>query len=175
MMSIVPVQEVPRKAVIGLRYWDMFPAGRFAPSGSADDGTQSARLRHQSGRPLRILIVEDDPAVAEVLQDMVAGAGGQSVGVITSALAAVGAAAVISPDVVLMDVRLPGAMDGLEATHVIHARRSAAVIIITGAGSDPDLRERLKDLEGVETIFKPVLENELCTAILRACKPDALR
>jgi CheY-like chemotaxis protein len=122
----------------------------------------------RSGRPVRVLIVDDDPAVATVLEDMIVEAGGESVGIITSALAAIGAAAVIAPDVVLMDVRLPGAMDGIEATGVIRARGSAAVVIVTGATADPEIRARLKTLDGVEVVFKPVLENELCAAILRA-------
>jgi CheY-like chemotaxis protein len=136
-------------------------------SGSAQD----LRLTDESGRPLRILVVEDDPAVAALLQDMVEDAGGQSVGLITSALAAIGAAAVIAPDIVLMDVRLHGAMDGVEATEVIRARRSAAVVIITGAGADPEIRTRLAALDGVETVYKPVIERDLCAAILRARKP----
>lgn len=126
------------------------------------------RKAGQPGRPVRVLIVDDDPAVATVLEDMIIEAGGESVGIITSALAAIGAAAVIAPDVVLMDVRLPGAMDGIEATGIIRARRSAAVVIVTGATADPEIRARLKTLDGVEVVLKPVLENELCEAILRA-------
>jgi CheY-like chemotaxis protein len=136
------------------------------PRGPED--TQTLRLIDKSNRPLRVLVVDDDPAVAVVLEDMITAAGGESVGIITSALAAIGAAAVISPDVVLMDVRLPGAMDGIEAAGIIQTRGSAAVVIITGAASDPEIRSRLRSLEEVEIIVKPVLENELCAAILRA-------
>jgi CheY-like chemotaxis protein len=143
------------------------------PTSSNGHGPHEQRLTDGTGRPLRILVVEDDPAVATVLQDMIVEAGGESIGIITSALAAIGAAAVIAPDVVLMDVRLPGSMDGVEATEVIRARGSAAVVIITGAGSDPEIRARLAALDGVEIIFKPVLNSELCGAILRAHKPNA--
>ncbi|HEX2116865.1 MAG TPA: response regulator [Alphaproteobacteria bacterium] len=122
-----------------------------------------------SKRPLRILIVDDDPAVAATLEEMVTEAGGESVGIITSALAAIGAAAVISPDVVLMDVRLPGAMDGIEAAGIIRARGSAAVVIITGAVSDSEIHARLRAQDGFEVVFKPVLESELVEAIRRAC------
>ena len=139
----------------------------------SSNDTHDLRLTDGSGKPLRILVVEDDPAVAAVLQDIVEEAGGQSVGLITSALAAIGAAAVIAPDVVLMDVRLHGAMDGVEATEVIRARRSAAVVIITGAGADPEIGARLAALDGVEIVYKPVIERALCGAILRARKPRA--
>jgi len=139
---------------------------RQPPGGPGDP--RNARLVTDSTRPVRVLIVDDDPAVAAVLEDMVVEAGGESLGIITSALAAIGAAAVIAPDVVLMDVRLPGAMDGIEAAGIIRARRSAALVVVTGAAADPDIRSRLKTLEGIEIVFKPVLENELCAAILRA-------
>jgi CheY-like chemotaxis protein len=145
----------------------LLPRASQSPPGGTDDA-QPVRLIDKSDRPLRVLIVDDDPAVAVVLEDMVTEAGGESVGIITSALAAIGAAAVISPDVVLMDVRLPGAMDGIEAAGIIRARRAAAVVIITGAAADPEIRARLRSLEGVELVVKPVLENELCAAILRA-------
>ena len=59
-------------------------------------------------------------------------------------------------------------MDGIEAAGIIRARRSAVVVIITGAAADPEIRSRLRTLEGIELVVKPVLENELCDAILRA-------
>jgi CheY-like chemotaxis protein len=151
----------------GIRHIRMLPGAPRQPAGAAGD-PQNSRLLGDAHRPLRVLIVDDDPAVATVLEDMVLEAGGESVGIITSALAAIGAAAVISPDVVLMDVRLPGAMDGIEAAGIIRARGSAAVVVITGAAADPDIRSRLKALDGIEVVFKPVLENELRAAILRA-------
>jgi two-component system, response regulator PdtaR len=169
MTMIGGLRDAAREADASWNWRIHVIAGQLDPPNGND--AQDVRLTDEAGKPLRILVVEDDPAVAAVLQDMVTGAGGQSVGIITSALAAIGAAAVIAPDVVLMDVRLPGSMDGVEATEVIRARRSAAVVIITGAGGDPDIRARLAALDGVEIVFKPVFENELCRAILRARKP----
>ena len=157
-------RETPSQG--GRRHLRLLPSESQSPDRS--DDKESPRLVGRSDRPLRVLIVDDDPGVAHVLEDMITEAGGESVGIITSALAAVGAAAVIAPDVVLMDVRLPGAMDGIEAAGIIRARRSAAIVIITGAAADPEIKSRLHTLEGVEFIFKPVLENELCAAILRA-------
>jgi CheY-like chemotaxis protein len=164
-------QSAAKVAEAASQSWILAAAGQPMQPGGSD--TQELRLTDDSGKPLRILVVEDDAAVAALLQDMVEEAGGQSVGLITSALAAIGAAAVIAPDVVLMDVRLHGAMDGVEATEVIRARRSAAVVIITGAGADPEIRARLAALDGVEIVYKPVIESALCSAILRARKPRA--
>jgi CheY-like chemotaxis protein len=146
----------------------MLPGGAQRPPGEAGAASDTEPLTTASKRPLRVLIVDDDAAVATVLEEMITEAGGESVGIITSALAAIGAAAVISPDVVLMDVRLPGAMDGIEAAGVIRARGSAAVVIITGAVADPDIHARLGSQDGFEVVFKPVLEKELREAIRRA-------
>jgi two-component system, response regulator PdtaR len=172
-MPRAATSALPKPSPRGTTVEFRLPSLRLLPGTSPNtpgdtEEPQAVRLKGTSGRPLRVLIVDDDPAVVSVLEDMVIECGGESAGVITSALAAIGAAAVIAPDVVLMDVRLPGAMDGIEAAGVIRARGSAAVVIITGATADPELHARLKALEGVEVIFKPVLEIELCGAILRA-------
>jgi CheY-like chemotaxis protein len=144
----------------------MLPGGSQRPLGETAD--EARRLIGAAGAPMRILIVDDDPAVSATLEEMVTEAGAESVGIITSALAAIGAAAVILPDIVLMDVRLPGAMDGIEAAGIIRARGSAAVVIITGAVTDPEIHARLRMQDGFEVVFKPVLENELFEAIGRA-------
>jgi two-component system, response regulator PdtaR len=117
---------------------------------------------------LRVLIVDDDPLVTATIEDIVRDTGGTVAGTITSALAAVGAAAVIAPDVVVMDVRLPGAMDGLEAAGIIRLRRRTPVVIITGVSTDPELRARVAGMDGVEVVFKPLYAHTLCPAILRA-------
>ncbi len=147
-------------------------AERPAP-GDHDNGSRELNLRHVSGRPLRILVVEDDPLVAAVIQDIVRDAGGAVAGTITSALAAVGAAAVIAPDAVIMDVQLTGPMDGIEAAGVIRARRNMPIVIITGAVDETDLRARLAGLDGVEAVLKPLYSHTLCSAILRACQRSA--
>lgn len=142
-------------------------------SGDPGNGQHELRLRHVSGRPLRILIVEDDSLVAAVMQDIVRDAGGAVVGTIASALAAVGAAAVIAPDVVIMDVRLAGPMDGIEAAGVIRARRNTPIVIVTGEVDESELRTRLAMIEGVEAVLKPLYSRILCGAILRAYQRSA--
>jgi len=128
-----------------------------------------------SGRPLRILIAEDEPLVAETLRDMIAAAGGENVGVISTALATIGAAGVAYPDVVLMDIRLSGDMDGIDAAGIIRAHRATPVVFITGAALDADMRTRLAALGDVELVFKPIEPGELCMAILRAYKGASSR
>jgi len=113
--------------------------------------------------------------LAAGLQDIVLDAGGEVVGVFTTALAGIGAVGVIHPDVVLMDIRLVGEMDGIDAAGIIRARRPTAVVFITGAPPDADAKARLAMLGPVEIVPKPIKPAMLCAAILRAHTAGAAR
>lgn len=123
-------------------------------------------LRDRAGQPLRILVVDDDAAVAAVLQGIVREAGGHVVGTVASGLAAVGAAAVIEPDVVVMDIRLPD-MDGIDAAGVIRARRATPVVFATGADVRAEIEARLQSLDRIEVVMKPVDRAALRAAVRR--------
>jgi CheY-like chemotaxis protein len=94
-------------------------------------------------RPARILIVEDEPLIAHDLRWRVT-----RLGYTAAALAATGPEAVQQalahrPDLVLMDIRLRGTMDGIEAAAVIRTHldlpvryRSASVEAMTLAHAD---------------------------------------
>lgn len=131
---------------------------------SADSGR---KLCDRSGRPLRVLIVEDDAMVAAVLQDIVRDGEGEVIGTISSGLASVGAAASIRPDVIVMDVGLPG-MDGIDAAAIIRARYAIPVVFISGRELRHDEARRLGALDRVEILLKPIAGDALCDALLRA-------
>lgn len=105
--------------------------------------------------------------VAATLNDMVEECGGRVVGMITSGLASVGAAGGIRPDAIVMDVGLPG-MDGIDAAAIIRARYPIPVVFISGRDIRAEAAQRLGDLNGVETLVKPLDQTALCEAILRA-------
>jgi CheY-like chemotaxis protein len=81
-------------------------------------------------RALRILIVEDEMFVAMDAEAILTEAGHQVVGIAPSADDAVSSAAHLGPDVVLMDVRLQGQRDGIEAAAEIRSRFGLPVIFV---------------------------------------------
>jgi CheY-like chemotaxis protein len=119
------------------------------------------------GRKLRLLIVEDDALIAMDLAVSVSELGGQVVSVAVSARDAMRLVEETDPDVVLMDVRLRGEPDGIEAAQVIQRRESTPIVFVTG-NSDAETMRRMRQLGGAQIILKPVLINELRDAILRA-------
>jgi CheY-like chemotaxis protein len=132
------------------------------------------KLANPSGEPLRVLIVEDDAAVAAILTDIVENCGGLVVGMITSGLASVGAAGGTRPHVIVMDVGLPG-MDGIDAAAIIRARYPIPIVFISGRDIQAEVTQRLHDLEGIEMLVKPIDQTTLCEAIHRAQVQSASR
>ncbi len=88
-------------------------------------------------RPIRVLLVDDDALVRSGLKMMLAGAG--QVAVVGEAQDGRGVLAAVDlhhPDVVLMDIRMPG-LDGIAATRLLRGQPSApAVIVLTTFDAD---------------------------------------
>jgi len=90
----------------------------------------------------RVLIVEDDPAQARLVQLLVTNAGLAVTGVVATAEAAVQLAP--EADIILMDYRLEGGRTGLDALRDLRAAgRLASVIVMTGHGSERVAAEAL--------------------------------
>jgi CheY-like chemotaxis protein len=139
---------------------------RFQAEGKEGGATDGAPLQVE-GRKLRVLVVEDDALIAMDLSVSVSQLGGEVVDVAATARDAMRLVAELRPDVVLMDVRLRGEPDGIEAAEIIQARRSTPIIFVTG-NSDAETLRRMGQLSRAQIILKPVLINELRDAIIRA-------
>ncbi len=101
-----------------------------------------------AGRPIRVLVVDDDALVRSALTMMLDGAGGDPgisvVGEAGDGAAVPDAIAAHAPDVVLMDIRMPR-VDGITATRRLRQRPEAPhVIVLTTYDTDDNLLEALR-------------------------------
>jgi CheY-like chemotaxis protein len=112
----------------------------------------------------RILIVEDEQIVAEDLRRKLGRIGHQVVGTAATGEEAVRLAGELQPDLVLMDIRLQGRMDGREAAAVIQHLTGAPVVYIT-AYSDVFLREPHAMRRPGLCLTKPFSFHQLKTAV----------
>lgn len=148
----------------------MLPARMLPGSGTEDNGhgpKGRPLISARSGTPLRVLIVEDDGLLALDLSNMIEEWGGEAVGIATSAARAIRLARELAPDLVLMDIRLQGATDGIEAAREIRDIHACAMIFIT-AHSDPDTLLRVRELGPLTVLSKPVDRANLLAAIWKA-------
>jgi DNA-binding NarL/FixJ family response regulator len=88
------------------------------------------------------LIVDDHPEFRAVARMIVEGAGLEVVGEVADGEAALAAAADINPDVVLLDVRLPG-LDGIAIAELLAVRRSPPAVVLTSSTDAASYGKRL--------------------------------
>jgi DNA-binding response OmpR family regulator len=84
-----------------------------------------------------VLVVDDEPIIAESVAARLR-AEGFAVHIAQDGPGAVLAAAAVDPDVVVLDVMLPG-FDGLEVCRRIQARRAVPTLMLTARGDETDL------------------------------------
>jgi response regulator NasT len=118
--------------------------------------------------PLRVLIAEDDPILAEGLRARLTALGHTVVAITYDGRDAVVQAGALTPDLAFLDIKMPR-LDGLQATHQIMAARPIPIILLT-AHSDPALKARA-DLAGVAGyLVKPVDDQDLRAGIALAVR-----
>jgi CheY-like chemotaxis protein len=113
---------------------------------------------------VQILVVEDENIVALDLRIRLEGLGYTVVAVAVSGEEAVEKTSELEPDLILMDIRLRGEMDGIEATQIIQARSDVPIIYLT-ALADEDTLRRAEATGAQGLIRKPFEDEDLRTAI----------
>jgi two-component system, response regulator PdtaR len=129
------------------------PPRIFIPAG------EGPRLR--AFIPLRILVVEDDPDIADEVVDALVECGHEVVGLTDRAEVAANIAAQCPCDLAILDVRLAGPQDGVELAAMLRQSRGVPVLFLSGAQN-----EHLVMMEGVlGFIGKPFRRSTLLAAV----------
>jgi len=108
----------------------------------------------------KVLIAEDEALVALDITHELESAGYSVVGHVSSGRAAVEKAAESRPDVVLMDITMPGDIDGIQAAEEIGKKVGCPIIFVT-AHSDEGTLQRAKLTRPSGYVMKPFEPNEL--------------
>lgn len=112
----------------------------------------------------KILVVEDEVIVAKDIEQKLARMGHEVIAIAMSGEDAVDIALHKKPDLILMDIKLQGQMDGVEAAAQIHARVQIPLIFLTALNDEQTL-QRAKVTEPFGYIQKPITSRELHIAV----------
>ena len=102
----------------------------------------------------RILIVEDEAAIAQLVKKMLEGMDHGPVTIAATGRQAVQTCRDQKPDLVLMDICLPGRMDGIDAARILKDELGLSVVYLTGTDSTTIL-ERAKQTDPLGYLVKP--------------------
>lgn len=140
---------------------------------SRDRAMASKRTKQR----LKVLVVEDEGLVAAGLKGQLEGIGHQVVGLGKDGQEAVALASDLKPDLIMMDIRIPG-MDGIEAARTILAQEAIPIVFLT-AYPDEDFVRRASEAGAMAYLLKPVnntsLRSTIEVALARFQELNALR
>jgi len=129
-----------------------------------------AEQRGPSSQTVRVLIVEDELLVAWHLETLMREQRHEVCGMVPDGDGAIEQAVDLDVDLILMDIRLAGRMDGLEAARRIREQRDTPIIFITAHG-DPVMRASIDQIApGAPVLAKPVSADRLRDAVARVLK-----
>lgn len=107
-------------------------------------------------KAVRILVVDDDSTISQLIAEMLSLDGFENVHWATNGVEAVNQYKVLRPDLVLMDISMP-VMDGYEASCRIKALDPCAkIVVLTGNPGDPRARRIVAEGIAETVISKPV-------------------
>ncbi|GGK44493.1 response regulator [Nocardia camponoti] len=120
------------------------------------------------GKVVRLLLCDDHAVVRAGLRALLASEPGiEVVGEAADGLTAITLATSEQPDVVLMDLQLGGAIDGIEATRRLTAQTSARVLVLTTFDTDADITRAI-EAGATGYLLKAEPPDELFAAITAA-------
>ena len=132
----------------------------------------ATEIARKTGDALRVLIVEDELLVAWHLESLVRDQSLEVCALVPDGQGAIEQAGDLDADLILMDIRLAGRMDGIEAARQIRESRGTPIIFITAHG-DPATRAHIERVvPGAPVLAKPVTGERLREAIATVLRPQ---
>lgn len=108
----------------------------------------------------KVLIVEDEMIIAMLIERMVTNLGHEVINKVSTGEKAVDIALEQHPDLILMDIRLKGELDGIDAMSRIQQERPVPVIYISG-NSDLAHKKKIETTEYIDFLSKPITQSDL--------------
>ncbi len=108
----------------------------------------------------KILVVEDEAVIAMLLAKVLETLGYTVAGPVANGADAIQLAGSEHPDLILMDIRIEGDIDGIETTVKIHEQQDIPIVFLT-AHSDNDTYERAMATKPSGFLLKPFKRDEL--------------
>jgi DNA-binding response OmpR family regulator len=151
-----------------------FSTSFTSPGGKGPPRPRRAAAEGEAGLPAepghsRILIVEDNYFVGLTIENALVDAGYEVLGVVDSGEDALERARNETPHLVLMDIRLAGKMDGIEAA--IALRALGITCVMASAHSDADMKRRGAEAQPAGWLVKPFSDADLVAAVQLALRP----
>ena len=112
----------------------------------------------------RILIADDEWVTRVEIEEMLTDLGYEVVGQAETGAEAIDMVRSLEPDLIIMDVMMPGEMNGIDAARVIKAELGTPIIFITGYG-DPEYIEAAKEIAPFGYVMKPFDEKEIHASV----------
>lgn len=124
-------------------------------------------------REINVVVVDDSPFSIAMISNILTSNGFNVVGSANGLEEAVEAVKNLNPDVVTMDITMPGA-DGIECTNAIHKINPKQKVVIVSSMMDDEIMRRAKKAKVSGYVQKPVDAEELTLAINRIVADEEL-
>jgi DNA-binding NarL/FixJ family response regulator len=116
-------------------------------------------------RPVRVLTVDDQPLFRDAVRAVLgAMTGFEALAEVTTGEDALALVERLQPDLVLLDINLPG-IDGLETCRRLSAGRRAPLVVMISSDDDPALRESAADCGAIGFVPKQALRPGILRAL----------
>ncbi len=113
---------------------------------------------------MNIVYVEDDPANVMLLERVITSTGDELV-TFQDAESALESGAIRQADLLLVDIHLPGELNGLDMTEVLRAHGVDVPVVMITAYDLPDYVQRTRALGGDQYLVKPVSVPDLMNVL----------